>query len=76
MQETQVWSLVQEDPTCHGATKPHVPHLLSLHSKACALQQEKPLQWEACEQQLENSPHLPQLDKVLTQQQKHNAAHN
>ena len=35
MQGTRVWSLVQEDPTCHGATKPtchnywaHVPQLL------------------------------------------------
>ena len=36
MQGTQVWALVWEDPTCHGATKPvHnywacVPQLLKL----------------------------------------------
>ena len=63
MQGTQVWALVQEDPTCHGATKPvrapqllslcsraPDPQLLSLHattSEARALQQEKPRQWEA-----------------------------
>ena len=27
--------LVQEDPTCCGATKPRVPQLLSLRSRAC-----------------------------------------
>ena len=32
MQETQVRSLVWEDPTCHGASKP-VPH----HSMACGI---------------------------------------
>ena len=58
MQGTRVWALVWEDPTFRRATKPvhhnywacalepashnylaHVP-------KACAPQQEKPLQWE------------------------------
>ncbi|CAI9180482.1 unnamed protein product [Rangifer tarandus platyrhynchus] len=34
MQETRVRSLVQEGPTCHGATKTHVPQLLSLCSGA------------------------------------------
>ena len=35
MQGTQVRALVQEDPTCQGATKPvHQPQLLSLHSRA------------------------------------------
>ena len=28
MQRTWVWSLIQEDSTCHGATKAHVPQLL------------------------------------------------
>ena len=49
IQGTQVQSLVQEDPIHHGATKPtccnyrgraYVP-------RSCALQQGKPLQWEA-----------------------------
>ena len=30
-----VWSLVQEVPTCSGATKPCVPQLLSQCSRAC-----------------------------------------
>ena len=67
VQRTQVQSLVQEDPICHGATKPvhhnywnqssraHQLQLLSpwaitLKSacpRVCALQWEKPLQWEA-----------------------------
>ena len=34
MQRTWVWALVREDPTCRRATKPRVPQLLSLHSKA------------------------------------------
>ena len=55
MQETWVWSLIWEDPTCCGAIYPcttttelvlqsHKPQLLKLtHPRACALQQEKPL---------------------------------
>ena len=40
MQGSQVRSLVREDPTCLGLTKPSVPHLLSLcavATEACAL---------------------------------------
>ena len=62
MQGTRVQALVQEDSTCRGATKPvrhnywaWEPQLLSpraITTEACvprahALQQEKPLQWEA-----------------------------
>ena len=36
-QGVQVPSLIQEDPTCHYATKP-------MHPKACVAQQEKPWQ--------------------------------
>ena len=66
MQGTQIRSLVQNDSPCHGATKLLKPRLLSLcsrtcelqlwkpsYSGACALQQEKPLQWEARTPQLE-----------------------
>ena len=49
---TRVPSLILEDPICHGATKP-VRH----NYWACALQQEKPLQWAAWAPQLESSPH-------------------
>ena len=34
VQGTRVQSLVQEDPTCHGATKARAPQLLSLCSRA------------------------------------------
>ena len=34
MQGTRVQSLVREDPTCHGATKPRASQLLSLCSRA------------------------------------------
>jgi len=44
MQETQVWSLVQEDSIYHTATNPWAT---TTEHKAYALQQEKPLQWEA-----------------------------
>ena len=59
MQGTRVQSVVREDPTCHGATKPvrhnywacalePVSHSYWVHEpRARALQQEKPLQWEA-----------------------------
>ena len=71
MQETWVWALVPEDPTCRGATKPvrhnywacaleptcHNYWACALEPmshnywactpRACAPQQEKPLQWEA-----------------------------
>ena len=84
-QETQVRALVQEDPTCRGATKPvhhnywaHVPQLLKpTRPRARALQQEKPLQWEA------RAPHTgcgelcsPQLKKAHAQQQRPKAAKN
>ena len=60
MQGTWVWALVREDPICHGAAKPvrhnywacalePVGHNYWAHApRASALQQEKPLQWEAC----------------------------
>ena len=53
MQETQAQSLSQEDPTCHRAC---APQLLSLCSRAHALQQEKPLE-------LKSIPNSPQLEK-------------
>ena len=46
--ETQVTSLVREDPTCWGATKP-------VHPRVNAPQQETLLQWEAHAPQLESS---------------------
>ena len=51
-----VWSLVQEDSTCCGATKPMHHNYWSPGSRACAPKQEKPPQWEAHPLQLETSP--------------------
>ena len=76
MQRTRVvWSVLQKDSTCHGATKSPpqplglhtracVPQRLSRHSTiakdcvptACALQQEKPPQWEARALQWRGTP--------------------
>ena len=50
MQGTQVWALVREDPTCHGATKP-VRH----NYQACALEPTSHNYW----------PCLPQLLKPV-----------
>ena len=68
-QGTWVWSLVQEDSTCCGATKNRKRQLLSLWSslepqlpkptcpRICALQQERPPRWQARALRLEiNSP--------------------
>ena len=70
-----VQSLIWEDPTCHRATKPmcynywaHEPQLLKLMIfRACALQQAKPLQWEACTLQLGSSPCSLYLEIACTQ---------
>ena len=68
MQRTLAQSLVQEDPTCCGAAKPvHLSawaHGLQLlkpaRPGAGALQQEKPMQWEA---------HVPSYRVALHSQQ-------
>ena len=72
-QVTWVWSLVQGDSTCHRATEP-VYHTCQAH----ALQQKKPLQWEAPAPQLESSPHSPQLEKnpCKAEKNQHNRINN
>ena len=70
MQGTQVWFLVQEDPTCHGATKPmrhnYWTHALELGShnywSLHPLQQEKLQQWEA--------PCWPELEETQMHQRR------
>ena len=47
VQGTWAWSLIQGDPMCHGAVKPGSWNYQSPGPRACALKQEKPLQWEA-----------------------------
>ena len=66
MKGTQVRSLVQEDPTCRGATKPvHHNYWARVHTtealvpRARAPQQEKPLQWETRTPQQRVAPARP-----------------
>ena len=76
MQETQVWSLIRENPTCCGTTKPilHNYWVCALETRrynywtcaatteACALR-EKPPQWKAVARQLEKSMQQCQMVK-------------
>ena len=74
IQGTRVQSLVQEDSTCLGATKPmchnYWAHMSQLQKPICprapAPQLEKLLQWEAQAPQPESSHHSPQLEKAWT----------
>ena len=61
MPGTQVPSLVREDCTCRRAAKSMCCSYWACECRACALQQEKPPQWEALTPQLASSPHSPQL---------------
>ena len=67
-----VQSLIQEDPTCCGATKPtHYNYLacalelgaVTAEAPEAVLCNEKPPQGEAREPQLESRPHLLQLER-------------
>ena len=83
MQGTRVRALVQEDPTCRGATKPmrhnywaHVPQLLKparlepvLHNKR-SHDNEKPVHHN------KEWPRSPQLEKAHVQQRRPNTAKN
>ena len=58
------WACTLEPTSCKYWG--HVQQLLNpVCPRACAPQQEKPLQWEDCTLQLESSPRLPQLEKSL-----------
>ena len=66
MQGTQVWFLIQEDPTCRRATKP-VHHNYWAHMpRAHVPQEEKPRRWEAWATQAESSPSSSQLEEAHT----------
>ena len=54
---------------CAASTEAHVP-------RACAPQQEKPPQWEACAPQPESSPCPPQLQKARAQQRRPSTVNN
>ena len=66
MQGTQVQSLVQEAPTCCGATKPRALQLLKpKHPGAHALQREATTMRSLCPS-VKRSPYLLQLEKART----------
>ena len=70
------WALALEPVKCnYWANEPQL--LKPAHpatSEACAVQQEKSLQWEVSAPQRESSPCLPQLEKTHVHQQRHSAA--
>ena len=68
VQATLVQTLVQEDPTCLGATKP--VH----HSYWARDLEEKPPQCKACPPQWESSPCSLQLQKACAQEQRPSTA--
>ena len=81
MQGSWFRSLVPEDPSCCGATKPafhNYPVLQSLRAATTevhAPKQGRPLQREACVP-LETSPHSPQLEEACAQQWRPSTAKN
>ena len=70
VQGTWVQFLVQEDPTCVRQLSPWATTTEPARHRACALQEEKPSQWEAWTLKLESSPPLPQLEKAQEQRQR------
>ena len=76
MQGTQVRALVWEDPTCRGAAGPVSHNSWACASGACALQQERPRQWEARAPRWRVAPTHRQLEKAHTQKQRPNTAIN
>ena len=60
---TKIPRTVGQLSPCAAATTAHKP-------RACALQQEKPAQWQALTPELERSPHSPQLGKARTKQRR------
>ena len=76
MQGTGVRSLVREDPTCRRTTKPVATTTEACVPRARALQQEKPLQWEAHAPQWRVAPARHSRRKACAQQRRPNADKN
>ena len=75
-QGKQVQFLVQEDPTCRGATKPMHHNYWSPRPRAHASPQKEATAWEACALQLESSPRSLHLEQAYGQQQRASTAKN
>ena len=83
MRGTQVHALVQEDPTCLGATKPvrhnywaHVPQLLKPVCLEPVLRNKRNHRNEKPVHRNRVAPCSPQLEKACAQQRRPNAAKN
>ena len=88
MQGTWVQALVQEDPTCHGATKP-VHHnywtctlepmshnYWSLHAESLCSATRENTTMRSLRTTMKSSPRSPQVEKARAQQWRHGAAKN
>ena len=76
MQETWVRAQVWEDPTCHRAAGPMSHNYWACASGACALQQGEAATVRGPRTVMRSGPHLPQLEKALTQKRRPNTAKN
>ena len=76
MQGTRVRALVWEDPTCHGATGPLEPQLLSLRvwSLCSAIREAATVRGPRTA--VKSGPRSPQLEKALAQKRRPNTAKN
>ena len=76
MQGTRVRALVWEDPACRGATRPVSHKLLSLNVwSLCSTTREATI-LRGPRITMKSGPHLPQLEKTLTQKQRPNITIN
>ena len=75
MQGTLVRSLVQEYPTCRGASM-IVCNNYWAHALGATLCNKRPLQWETHTPQLERSPFSPELEKARAPQWRPSATNN
>ena len=75
MQWTQVWSLVQEDPTWHGATKPLCCNYWSLHTLEAELCNRRSHHNKSAHHN-EDNWRLLQLEKACVQQWRSRSAKN
>ena len=70
------WSQCPREPASCYDCACKLPTTESHTPRACALQQEKPPQWELCALQQESSPHSLELEEVFVQQQKPSTTQN
>ena len=74
MQGTRGRALVWEDPTCHGATKPCAPQLLSLRVWSLCSTTREAATVRGPHTVMKSGPRSPQLEKALAQKRRPNTA--